>query len=93
MFQSRMLCVPEAAPGNKAYARDGLSQVDAALAGKEWLCGDRFTLADILLFCFTEFGGMVGQPVSDDLINVKAWSARVGARPSAALSADPKNGL
>lgn len=93
MFKDRMLCVPEAAPGNKAYARDGLAQANAALAGKEWLCGDRFTLADILLFCFTEFGGMVGQPTPDDLVNLKAWSARVGARPSAAISADPKNGL
>jgi glutathione S-transferase len=93
MFKDRMLCVPEAAPGNKAYARDGLAQANAALADKEWLCGDRFTLADILLFCFTEFGGMVGQPTPDDLINLKAWSARVGARPSAAISADPKNGL
>jgi glutathione S-transferase len=93
MFQSRMLCVPEAAPGNKAYARDGLAKIDAGLAGQDWLCGDRFTLADILLFCFTEFGAMVGQPVPDELNNIKSWSARVGARPSAALSANPQNGL
>ncbi len=93
MFESRMLCIPEAAPGNKAYARDGMSKADAALAGKEWLCGDRFTLADILLFAFTEFGAMVGQPIPDDLQNLKAWSARAGARPSAATSANPKDGL
>ena len=93
MFKDRMLCIPEAAPGNKAYARDGLIKMDAALAGQDWLCGNQFTLADILLFCFTEFCGQVGQPVPDDLLNLKAWSARVGARPSAALSANPKNGL
>jgi glutathione S-transferase len=93
MFQSRMLCVPEAADGNKAYARDGLARIDLALTGREWLCGDRFTLADILLFSFVEFGGMVGQPMPDGLQNLAAWKARTGARPSAAISANPKNGL
>lgn len=93
MFKDRMLCVPEAADGNKAYARDGLARIDLALTGREWLCGDRFTLADILLFCFVEFGAMVGQPLPDGLRNLAAWKARVGARPSAALSANPKNGL
>lgn len=93
MFKSRMLCVPEAAPGNKAYARDGMAKIDASLAGKDWVCGDRFTLADILLFAFTEFGNTVGQPIPDELMNLKAWSTRVGARPSAAASANPKDGL
>jgi glutathione S-transferase len=93
MFKDRMLCIPEAAPGNKAYAQEGLGRIDKRLEGREWLCGDRFTLADILLFAFTEFGALVGQPIPDDLRNLKAWSARVGARPSAAISANPKNGL
>jgi glutathione S-transferase len=93
MFKDRMLCVPEAADGNKAYARDGMEKADARLAGQEYLCGTRFTLADILLFCFVEFGGMVGQPTPDGCNNLKAWQARVAARPSAATSANPKNGL
>lgn len=93
MFQPRMLCVPEAADGNKAYARDGMEKVDARLAGQDYLCGDRFTLADILLFCFVEFGAMVGQPIPDGCANLNAWRAHVAARPSAALSANPKNGL
>jgi glutathione S-transferase len=93
MFQPRMLCVPEAADGNKAYARDGMEKADTRLAGQDYLCGSRFTLADILLFCFVEFGGMVGQPIPDSLNNLKAWQTRVAARPSAATSANPKNGL
>jgi glutathione S-transferase len=93
MFNPRMLCVPEASEGNKAYARDGLTKADARLAGHDYLCGNRFTLADILLFCFVEFGGMVGQPIPDGLNNLKAWQARVAARPSAVTSANPKNGL
>lgn len=93
MFQSRMLCVPEAAPGNKAYAADGLQQIDRQLGDAEWLCGDRFSLADIMLFAFADFGVGVGQPIPDSCGKLKEWHVRVGARPSAAISADPKNGI
>lgn len=92
MFQSRMRCLPEAADGLKACARDGLAAFDALLAGKTWLAGDRFTLADILLYCLTEFGKMVGQPLPEGLANLAAWSERVAARPSAAASLDAKKG-
>ncbi len=93
MFDSRMLCRPDAADGLKAYARDGLARLDAGLAGKDYLTGDRFTLADILLYSFVEFGPQVGQPFPDELARLAAWRARVAARPSAAASADPHNGL
>ena len=91
MFESRMLCVPEAAPGNKVYAQDGLRGIDARLAGQAWICGERFTLADILLFAFADFGAQVAQPFPAELANLTAWFARVSARPSAAFSANPQN--
>ena len=93
MFQNRMRCLPEAADGLKACARDGLAAFDALLAGKTWLAGDRFTLADILLYCLTEFGKMVGQPLPEGLANLAAWSERVAARPSSAASMDAKKGI
>jgi len=93
MFQNRLRCLPEAADGLKACARDGLAAFDALLSNKTWLAGDRFTLADILLYCLTEFGKMVGQPTPDDLANLKAWSERVTARPSATASLDAKKGV
>jgi len=93
MFQNRLRCLPEAADGLKACARDGLAAFDALLADKTWLAGDRFTLADILLYCLTEFGKMVGQPTPDDLANLKAWSERVAARPSATASLDANKGV
>lgn len=93
MFETRVLCVPEAADGNKAYARDGMAQIDGVLAGKDYLAGARFSLADILLFCWLDFGKVVGQPIPDTCANLNAWHARVSARTSAAISADPKNGL
>jgi glutathione S-transferase len=93
MFESRMLCVPGAAGDMKAMARDGLAKINAQLSGRDFIVGDRFTLADILLFCFVDFGGQVGQSVPDNLTNLHSWQTRIAARPSAAISADPKNGL
>lgn len=93
MFKDRVRCLPEAADGLKDCVRDGLATFDTLLEGKTWLAGDRFTLADILLFCLVEFGGQVGQPLPDTLTNLAAWRARVAARPSAAASMNPKTGI
>ena len=56
LFQSRMRCLPEAAPGLKAMARDGLEWLEGQFTGP-WIAGDRFTLADILLFCLPRLRG------------------------------------
>ncbi len=83
LFKSRVVTVPEAAPGLKKIAQDRLKWLDGQIAGKQWLCGDRFTLADILLFCFLDFGAQVGQPVNVENANIAAWFGQVKARPSA----------
>jgi glutathione S-transferase len=85
MFEGRMKLVgAEGAAELKAIARDRILWLDSQIAGKAWITGDRFTLADILLYCFLTFGGVVGQPMPDEAANIKAWHARVAARPSAA---------
>ena len=86
LFKDRLRCVPEAAPGLKLVAQDGVEWVDQRLTGT-WIAGERFTLADILLFGFLDFGGQVGQPLDPKFKNVSAWFERVKARPSAAASA------
>ena len=84
MFQDRMRCLPEAAPGLKACAQDKLKFLDEQLASRPYVAGDKFGVADILLFCFQAFGNVVGQPVDPELKNYAAWFAKVGERPSAA---------
>lgn len=86
MFKDRMLCLPEAADGLKRMAQDGVAWVDRTFEGP-WLAGGRFTLADILLFAFLDFGAMVGQPIDPKNTRVVEWYERVKARPSAAASA------
>lgn len=83
LFKDRIVTVPEAAPGLKKIASDRLAWLEQQMAGKDYLCGKRFTLADILLFCFIEFGAQVGQPLPETHKNLAAWRARVKARPSA----------
>jgi len=87
MFQDRFRCLPEAADGLKATAQDKIKWLDEQLEGKQWLAGDRFTLADILLFGFLEFGASVGQPIDPNNRNIVAWYDRVQARPSVAAAA------
>ncbi len=83
-FQDRIRTIPEAADGLKATARQWLGWLDGQMAGREWVVGDRFTLADVMLFCFTRFGAKVGQPLDPEWTQLAAWFARVQARPSAA---------
>jgi glutathione S-transferase len=87
MFQSRMRCIPQAADDLKTIAQEKLAWLDGLIDGREWIVGDRFTLADILLYCFVDFGAQVGQPLSPDNANLAAWFERAKARPSAAASA------
>lgn len=84
IFKDRIVTVPEAAEGLKKIAQDRLSWLDRQLEGKTFLCGDRLTLADILLYCFLAFGANVGQPLNPNNENVQAWFERMAARPSAA---------
>jgi glutathione S-transferase len=82
LFQNRMVTVPEAADGLKKIAQDRIKWLDGQMAGKEFVVGKRFTLADVLLFCFLDFGGQVGQPLNPEFKNLGAWFARVKDRPS-----------
>ena len=84
LFQNRIHCIPGAAQDLKEIAQEKLRWLDGLMAGKKFVCGDRFSLADIMLFGFVEFFAKVGQPLDPALANIAAWRERVKARPSAA---------
>ncbi|MCR9094931.1 MAG: glutathione S-transferase family protein [bacterium] len=84
LFENRIHVVPQAADDFKQIAQEQLAKLDGLIEGREFICGDRFTMADILLFAFLEFGGQVGQPLDPKCGNVQAWYQRVAARPSIA---------
>ena len=63
LFAGRMTLVsPEASIDLKALAQEKLLWLDGLMQGRTWVCGNRYTLADILLLAFVEFGTLVGQP-------------------------------
>ena len=82
LFKDRMQTIPEAADGLKSIAQEKISWLDGQLDGKDYVCGERFSLADIMLFCFLEFGGQVGQPLNEANTNIMAWYERVSGRAS-----------
>ena len=66
-----------------------LQWVDSQLAGKPYLMGEQFTVADGYLFTVANWAGFVGLDISG-LKNLGAFHARVAARPAvqAAMKAE-----
>jgi glutathione S-transferase len=57
---------------------------DAQLASRQWIAGDRFTIADITAFCAIEFARLVRfKPADAGLTRLAAWRDRMAERPSA----------
>jgi len=83
MFKDRMTLIPHAASDLKALAQGKITWLNDLMNGKDFVCGDRFTLADIMLFVFLEFGTTVGQPLNKDNKNISALYEKIAARPSA----------
>jgi glutathione S-transferase len=84
LFQNRVRCIPAAADELKATARDKLAWLERLMGGKQFIAGNKVTLADIFLFPMVDFLKTVGQPIDPAHKNLLAWSERMKARPSAA---------
>jgi glutathione S-transferase len=89
-FEGRIPQVPAYGEVCREAARKRLAWLDEQRKGAQWICGDRFTLADIALYVALEFGTTVGQPIDPKLAWVNDWMKRVAARPSATASLHPK---
>jgi glutathione S-transferase len=83
MFENRVHCIPAAAADLKAIAQEHLTWLDGLIAGRTYICGERLTLADILLFAFLDVFAGMRQPLNEANKNIMAWYGRMKARPSA----------
>jgi glutathione S-transferase len=72
-----------AAQGQKM--RETARWLDSELAGRAFIAGDRFTIADITAFCALEFarGLLKFKPGEEGMLNLQAWRDRIAARPTA----------
>jgi glutathione S-transferase len=76
---------PDAGDDVQAYAKGNLLQrygyVDKMLEGRDYLGGERFSVADVYLFVVTNWAGHIKLDLSA-FPNVLAFQKRIGARPA-----------
>lgn len=67
---------------NQGRAREFMEFLDRELAGREFVAGDRFTIADISAIVGYQFLKPGRIPYPEDLANLQRWMRQVAARPS-----------
>ena len=82
-FKDRLRLIPQAADDLKTLAQERITWLDEQIKEKEFICGDRFSLADIMFYCFLNFGTTVGQPLNEDNKNVVNLYNKIHSRQSA----------
>ena len=75
--------VPAWGEANKPRALEFLALIDRHLAGRAFVCGERFTVADITGLVALDFMKLARMAVPDELAEVRRWHAALSARPSA----------
>lgn len=72
--------IPAMGEAARAQALAMLGWFDGQLAGRQFLAGDRFTLADIALLSIVDFASWIGLAMPEDAAALKAWHGRAGER-------------
>jgi glutathione S-transferase len=68
---------------NLARAPEMLAFIDESLAGKQYLAGDYFSVADITALVTVDFARIIKVRIGDEQKNLARWHASVSSRPSA----------
>lgn len=74
--------VPEWAEANRELIDDHLMIIDLQLAGNPYLCGDRFSVADITAGIAIDFMKPSRIALAEDFSNIRRWHGELSARPS-----------
>ena len=74
---------PEWGEANRPHVADAMRFFDESLEGREFLAGDSYSAADILLLTTVDFAKFVGLEMPEECANLSAWHDRVSSRPSA----------
>jgi len=75
--------VPAWAEANKPGVTWFLQLLDGELAQREFVAGDRFSVADITTFVAIDTMKVARLAMPEELTQVKRWHGAVSARPSA----------
>lgn len=82
-FKDRMKVFPDYGAECLNQVQEFMTFLDQHLEGKNYICCDRFTAADINAYTTIAFARVVKVRIGDDQANLKAWFDRINARPSA----------
>ena len=89
MFEPRMTVVsPAAADELTALANEKYQWLDGQLGTRDHLALERFTLADLMVFCFIQFGFTVGWKLPGGTPNLARLVEQTNQRASAAVWRD-----
>jgi glutathione S-transferase len=75
---------PQKADDGERRLRKPVGVLDGALAGRQWLAGDHFTVADLNVAAVLGWAPLAGLDVAAWAPNAAAWLARCSARPALA---------
>lgn len=75
--------VPDWADLNRDLIPDLLAFLNSELAGREFIAGSRYTIADITALCMLDFMKVTRIPIPDDHTHLLRWHEAVRGRPSA----------
>ena len=76
---------PDWGETNRGRIDGRLAELDRQLQGREFVCCDRLTVADITGLVAVDFLRLIRHPVPDGMTALRAWHERMRARPSAAM--------
>lgn len=82
-FKGRIPQVPEYGAVAKQRAEETMGLLDRELAGRRFVAGDRYSIADITALVGIDFGRTVKLRPAPEQKNLLRWHAEVSARPSA----------
>jgi glutathione S-transferase len=74
--------VPEWGKSNRNILEKTLAWLDGELAGRPFIAGQDFTIADITAICAAGFMRVIGRKIGDDTPNLLCWHEAMAARPS-----------
>ena len=67
---------------NKLTYQTAQGFLDRELAGRTWLAGDSYSMADICLLTTVDFAKWIGLPLEPGYENLNAWHSRAAGRPT-----------
>ena len=82
-FKGRLPQVPEYGKVCEERAKVRLAWLDGELASREFVAGDRYSIADITALVGIDFGRVVKLGIAEDQKNLARWYQTVSSRPSA----------